>query len=102
MATTPDPATIETRARALLDSRIDSVRTLATSRQAMHDAAEQLAAAQAADLKAFNAAVAGGWTATELGKLGFDEPATQRQARRRQRNTSKQTAQTLATERGTS
>ncbi len=75
--------TTETKARELLDKRISSVRALVTTRQAIHDLREQLARAEAEDVKAYRAALADGWTADELRDLGIDEPEKKQRARRR-------------------
>ena len=45
---------------------------------------------EAADVKAFNAATAAGWTPDELRKIGFPEPEKKRRVRRRSTARSKQ------------
>ena len=45
---------------------------------------------EAADVKAFNAATAAGWTPDELRKIGFPEPEKKRRVRRRSAARSKQ------------
>lgn len=82
MAQTPDLATVESRARDLLDSRIESVRNLAHTRATVQDAAQALTEAKAADLAAYNTALRGGWNSDELRKLGFDEPDKRTRTRR--------------------
>ena len=83
MASTLDAQTTETKARKLLDSRINSVRELVTARQSLDELREQLAAAEAADVKAYRAALSDGWSADELRKLGLDEPDKKQRVRRR-------------------
>lgn len=83
MASTLDAQTTETKARKLLDNRINSVRELVTARQSLDELREQLAAAEAADVKAYRAALSDGWSADELRKLGLDEPDKKQRVRRR-------------------
>ena len=83
MASTLDAQTTESKARALLDNRITSVRALVTARQALDDLREQIAAAEAEDVKAYRAALSDGWSADELRKLGLDEPEKKQRVRRR-------------------
>ena len=83
MASTLDTHTTESKARELLDHRINSVRALVTARQALDELHEQLAAAEAADVKAYRAALSDGWSADELRKLGLDEPDKKQRAHRR-------------------
>jgi hypothetical protein len=83
MASTLDAQTTESKARALLDNRINSVRELVTARQALDDLREQIAAAEAEDVKAYRAALSDGWSADELRKLGLDEPEKKQRVRRR-------------------
>jgi hypothetical protein len=78
---------VETAARALLDSRIQAVRELATTRQTRNDKREELAAAERADTAAYAAALRAGWTTDELRKVGLDEPERRAPGRpRRPRN----------------
>lgn len=79
MATKLDLTATETRARELLNARVDSVRALVLARQALVD----LAAAESEDTRAYRAALNDGWSADELKKLGVDEPAKQARVRRR-------------------
>ncbi|MFE7606554.1 hypothetical protein ACFU1Q_15470 [Brachybacterium paraconglomeratum] len=51
---------------------------------------ERMREHEAADVKAFNAATAGGWTPDELRKIGFPEPEKKRRLRRRSAARSKQ------------
>lgn len=83
MAPPLDAQTAEERARALLDNRINSVRTLVATRQRLADLHEQLATTEADDVKAYRAALGDGWTADELRSLGIDEPAKKARTRRR-------------------
>jgi hypothetical protein len=83
MASTLDTHTTESKARELLDHRINSVRALVTARQALDELHEQIAAAEAADVKAYRAALSDGWSADELRKLGLDEPDKKQRVRRR-------------------
>mgnify|MGYP001078014216 CR=1 FL=1 len=83
MASTLDAHTIESKARELVDNRIASVRTLVTTRQALVDARAQVSAAEAADVKAYRAALTDGWTVDELQRLGLDEPEKKARVRRR-------------------
>lgn len=83
MASTLDAQATESRARELLDSRINSVRTLVAARQELASLHEQLGAAELADVKAYRAALSDGWSAEELRKLGLDEPAKKQRVRRR-------------------
>ena len=73
------------QARALLDSRINSVTDLVTTRQRITDLQAQLAEAEKDDKRAYIRATRDGWSADELKKLGL-EPAA---AGRRRRNTTK-------------
>ena len=83
MASPLDPHTTESKARELLDNRIGSVRTLVTTRQALHDLREQIATAETDDVKAYNAALRDGWSPEELRKLGLDQPDKMQRVRRR-------------------
>lgn len=83
MASTLDVATTETRARDLLNARIESVRTLVLARQKLDELRDQVSAAEAEDARTYRAALTDGWTPEELKKLGLDEPAKQARVRRR-------------------
>ncbi len=83
MASTLDPQTAEAKARQLLDNRITSVRVLVTSRQTLADLRDRLTAAETDDATAYRAALADGWSADELRKLGLDEPEKKQRMRRR-------------------
>jgi hypothetical protein len=74
MTATADTGEIEKRARALLDTRINAVRALATTRADLATAREALERADAADTRAYTAAIKAGWTEPELKTVGFDAP----------------------------
>lgn len=74
----------ERAARALLDSRITSVRTLVDARQKHLDIQAQIADAERHHLRAYQAALRDGWSADELRKLGLAEPDKLPRQRRRQ------------------
>ncbi|WP_250444033.1 hypothetical protein [Actinotalea sp. C106] len=73
----------ERQARALLDSRINSVRALVTARQQLAELREQIAQAEREDLRLYNAALSDGWSADELRKIGLGEPEKKARVRRR-------------------
>lgn len=98
MATTPSPEEAVERARRAQEQRIETVRVLAQRRQELTNEREsadreraelearlkeRMSEHEAADVKAFNAATAAGWTTEELRKIGFPEPEKKRRARRR-------------------
>lgn len=60
------------RARALLDTRIESVTDLVTARQRVADLQEQLSQAERDAKRAYVRATKDGWSAEELRKLGLD------------------------------
>lgn len=93
MVTKLDAEAAEAKARELLDNRIDAVRELVRSRQALADLQEQVALAQDEDLKRYRAALSGGWSTEELRKLGIEEPAKKR-ARKTPRTTPAKSAET--------
>ena len=66
------------QARALLDSRIESVTTLVKSRQRVADLKEQLADAEREDKRAYVRATKDGWSPDELKKLGLEPAAAGR------------------------
>lgn len=67
----------------MLDNRITSVRALVETRHTLHELRAQVAAAEAEDVKAYRSALADGWSADELRKLGLDEPDKKQRVRRR-------------------
>ncbi|MET3810819.1 hypothetical protein [Arthrobacter sp. UYEF3] len=66
------------QARALLDSRIESVTNLVTTRQRITDLREQLAAAERDDKRAYVRATKDGWSPEELKKLGLESSTATR------------------------
>lgn len=66
------------QARALLDSRIESVTALARSRQKISELRDQLVAAERDDKRAYVQATRDGWSADELKKLGLEPAAVKR------------------------
>lgn len=87
------------QARALLDSRIESVTALVKSRQRITELRDQLVAAERDDKRAYVQATRDGWSAEELKKLGLEPSAVKR------RRTAKRSAgseQDAAQESGTS
>ncbi|ABK05576.1 hypothetical protein Arth_4405 (plasmid) [Arthrobacter sp. FB24] len=76
------------QAKALLDSRIESVTDLVKTRQRIADLREQLAQAEREDKRAYVRATKDGWSPEELKKLGLESPA----AGRRRKNAARTTA----------
>lgn len=74
---------IEDAARALLENRIEAVRALAHARQGRIDKRGELDVAERAEAAAFAAAQRAGWSATELKKVGLDQPSRQAPGRPR-------------------
>jgi hypothetical protein len=66
------------QARALLDSRIESVTNLVKTRQKITDLREQLADAEREDKRAYVRATKDGWSPEELKKLGLESGAATR------------------------
>jgi hypothetical protein len=66
------------QARALLDSRIESVTALVKTRQRITNLKEQLAAAERDDKRAYVRATKDGWSPEELKKLGLESGAVTR------------------------
>jgi hypothetical protein len=100
MARGPSTEEAVQRAQRAQEARIDAVRVLAEARQSTFDANEQaarklaevkretdaqIADAERADVRAYNAAVASGWSVDELRKIGFDEPEKKKRVARRSR-----------------
>lgn len=73
----------ERQARALLDSRIDSVRALVKARQRVSDLQTELAEAEREDARLYSTALRDGWSAEELRKLGISEAGKPVRAKRR-------------------
>ena len=74
---------IEHHARNLLDSEMASVRQLVENKDRVEQLREQLADADREEQRAYHAALAAGWSTTELAGLGLKEPERQAGARRR-------------------
>lgn len=72
------------QARRILDSRIESVTRLVTTRQRIADLKQQLADAERDDKKAYVKALKDGWSEEELRKLGLENAAAKRRASRRE------------------
>jgi len=68
----------KTRARALLDSRIESVTALVKARQKVTDLTEQLNEAKRDDKRAYVRATKDGWSPDELKKLGLESDIVNR------------------------
>ncbi|MFJ5699974.1 hypothetical protein [Arthrobacter sp. NPDC093139] len=66
------------QARALLDSRIESVTNLVKTRQRITELREQLADAEREDKRAYVRATKDGWSPEELKKLGLESGAASR------------------------
>ncbi|MBT1003909.1 hypothetical protein KIH31_15035 [Paenarthrobacter sp. DKR-5] len=66
------------QARALLDSRIESVTALVKTRQRITDLREQLTEAEREDKRAYVRATKDGWSPEELKKLGLESGAAGR------------------------
>lgn len=66
------------QAKALLNSRIDSVTELVKTRQRITDLREQLAEAERDDKRAYVRATKDGWSPDELKKLGLESGAAGR------------------------
>lgn len=73
-ADTDDNAGIEDKARALLEGRLNSVRTLASTVERLDQARAAVAAAEKANDDAWSEATNAGWTTAELAQLGFTAP----------------------------
>ena len=83
-----DIETTRNQARALLDSRIDSVTALVKARQRVADLKEQLADAERDDKRSYVRATKDGWSPEELKKLGLEPGAVSR----RRKTSASQTA----------
>lgn len=66
------------QARALLDSRIESVTALVKTRQRITDLKDQLIEAERDDKRAYVRATKDGWSPEELKKLGLESGAAGR------------------------
>jgi hypothetical protein len=76
------------QAKALLNSRIDSVTVLVKTRQRINDLREQLAEAEREDKRAYVRATKDGWSPEELKKLGLESGAAGRRRKSVNRTTS--------------
>lgn len=85
------------QAKALLDSRIESVTDLVRTRQRIADLREQLAEAEREDKRAYVRATKDGWSPDELKKLGLESAA----AGRRRKTTSRTAADGTSAAAGT-
>ncbi|MFE4230143.1 hypothetical protein ACFRJ8_19895 [Arthrobacter sp. NPDC056886] len=81
------------QARALLDSRIESVTQLVKARQRVADLKEQLADAERDDKRSYVRATKDGWSTEELRKLGLEPGAV---SRRRKTSAAKTACQASA------
>jgi hypothetical protein len=90
MALELDPEQTEQKMRELLEARMQSVRSLVASRQAVTDLRAQLAEAETDDAKKYSSALSDGWTETELRKLGI-APADHKTRSRRPSTRGRQT-----------
>lgn len=109
MTKSPTPQEAVQRAERAQQDRIDSIRRLAEARQQLDDIradgdrrraeleqqiSESIAAAEADDTRAFVAATTAGWSAVELRKIGFSEPAKTRARTRRRKAPAKPASET--------
>ncbi len=91
-----DTDRIEAAARALLDSKVTAVRTLAHARQAREDARTALTDAERVDATTYAAAMRAGWTADELKRVGLDAPSKRNPGRPRTPRTPRSNGPTSA------
>lgn len=92
------PETAIERARQLQNDRLQAVRAVAESRQALADVrattdrelealrasiTERIKTAEKEDARSYNAAVKSGWSAEELKRIGFDAPGKTSRGRKR-------------------
>lgn len=71
---------VEERARAVLESRLASVRALGEVAERIAKLQEQLQATEAELVRAYRVATRDGWTEADLRGFGFSEPARRRRA----------------------
>lgn len=98
MKDSPDSQEAIERARAVMDTRLETIRHLVDARQNRVDVktttdqelaelqasiSHRIADAEKADLDAYNAAKSAGWTPEELRKIGFADPTKKPRTRRR-------------------
>lgn len=92
MANHIDAQKIENELQQRLNNRMDSVRALVNTRQAVADARELLNAAEDEDARQYQAAIRAGWAAEELRASGLPEPEKLRRVKTRaKRRTSSKT-----------
>ncbi|WP_206492311.1 hypothetical protein [Rhodococcus sp. KRD162] len=89
MATQIDAQKIEDELQRRLNNRMDSVRALVKSRQAVADARDALSSAEDEDARQFQAALGAGWTVDELRTSGLPEPEKKLRVRKRTTRTKK-------------
>lgn len=82
----------QNQARALLDSRIESVTTLVRTRQRITELKDQLATAEREDKRAYVQATRDGWSPEELKKLGLEPAAAGRRRKAQTKATDTATA----------
>ncbi|MHA7156201.1 hypothetical protein [Arthrobacter sp. TMN-50] len=87
----------QAQARALMDTRIESVTALVKARQRVSDRKDQLAEAEKDDKRAYVRATKDGWSADELRKLGLENNAAATR-RRNHRRPAAQSASEASTE----
>ncbi|MFJ7751815.1 hypothetical protein ACIQXM_17895 [Arthrobacter sp. NPDC097144] len=80
------------QARALLDSRIESVTNLVRARQRVADLKTQLAEAEKEDKRAYIRATKDGWSPDELKKLGLESSAATRRRSAARKHANQDTA----------
>lgn len=68
-------ASVEERAKQLLEGRLASVRELVAAAQAVTNLEDQMRVAKGRQLAAFRTAEKAGWAPAELRELGFADPA---------------------------
>ncbi|HIZ34382.1 MAG TPA: hypothetical protein H9815_01285 [Candidatus Ruania gallistercoris] len=81
MSTDNTESVVESRLREILDKRMSAVRELVNAEGAVDDAQAALTAAQDEHKKAWNRALARGWTEQELRKVNLRKPAPKRTRR---------------------
>ena len=89
MATQIDAQKIEDELQRRLNNRMDSVRALVKSRQAVADARDALSSAEDNDARHFQVALDAGWTVDELRSSGLPEPEKKLRVRKRATRTKK-------------
>jgi hypothetical protein len=85
MPTTLSPDDALQRAREMQEARLATISALANSNQELADARDRVATAESGYARDYSTAVAAGWTAAELSKIGFAEAAKAPRVRRQSR-----------------